>query len=116
VCSLRHNEPCARGKIRLKTALGARGDVGLKREASMDREHYSSAISSAVEFFEGYGTLAVILNVSVDDLRRWVEGKAYPPADVLRRIADLPRRRGRGHVAASKIGLAAGGDALIERP
>ena len=67
----------------------------------MNREHYSSAISSAVEFFEGYGTLAVILNVSVADLRRWAEGKSYPPAEVLRRIADLPRRRGRGHVAAA---------------
>jgi hypothetical protein len=82
---------CARGKIRLKTALGRRRDVGWKREASMDREHYSSTISSAVEFFEGYGTLAVILNVSVDDLRRWVEGKSYPPAEVLRRIDNLRR-------------------------
>jgi len=67
----------------------------------MDKETYASTISSAVEFFEGYGTLAVILNVSVDDLHRWVEGKSYPPAEVLRRIADLPRRRGRGHVAAA---------------
>jgi hypothetical protein len=58
----------------------------------MDKQHYSSAISSAVEFFEGYGTLAVILNVSVDDLRRWAEGKSYPPAEVLRRIAALARR------------------------
>jgi hypothetical protein len=77
---------------RRKLALGRRGDVGLVREASMDREHYSRAISSAVEFFEGYGTLAVILNVSVDDLRRWAEGKSYPPAEVLRRIAALARR------------------------
>jgi len=58
----------------------------------MDREHYSRAISSAVEFFEGYGTLAVILNVSVDDLRRWAEGTSYPPAEVLRRLATLARR------------------------
>ena len=58
----------------------------------MDREHYSSAISSAVEFFEGYGTLAVILNVSVADLRGWAEGKSYPPAEVLRRIANLGGR------------------------
>jgi hypothetical protein len=91
VCSLRHNDSCARGKIRLKTALDPRRDVGFKREASMDREHYSSTISSAVEFFEGYGTLAVILNVSVADLRRWVEGKSYPPAEVLRRIDNLRR-------------------------
>jgi len=58
----------------------------------MDREHYSKAISKAVELFEGYGTLAVILNVSVDDLRRWAEGKSYPPAEVLRRIAALAKR------------------------
>ena len=57
----------------------------------MDKETYASTISSAVEFFEGYGTLAVILNVSVDDLRRWVDGKSYPPAEVLRRIDNLRR-------------------------
>jgi hypothetical protein len=54
-------------------------------------ETYASSISSAVEFFEGYGTLAVILNVQVDDLRRWAEGKSYPPADVLHRIVSLRR-------------------------
>jgi hypothetical protein len=58
----------------------------------MDRKLYTSTISSAVEFFEGYGTLAVILNVSVDDLRGWAEGKSYPPADVLLRIVNLTRR------------------------
>jgi hypothetical protein len=61
----------------------------------MDRELYTSTISSAVEYFEGYATLAVILNVRVDDLRRWAEGESYPPADVLRRIVDMatpPRR------------------------
>jgi hypothetical protein len=60
----------------------------------MDREAYASTISSAVEYFEGYGTLAVILNVNVDDLRLWAEGKSYPPADVLRRIVNLTRRPG----------------------
>jgi hypothetical protein len=58
----------------------------------MDRQPYTSTISSAVEYFEGYGTLALILNVNVDDLRRWAEGKSYPPADVLLRIANLTRR------------------------
>ena len=57
----------------------------------MEKETYASTISSAVEFFEGYGTLAVILNVNVSDLRRWAEGKSYPPADVLRRIVNLRR-------------------------
>lgn len=59
----------------------------------MDREPYASAISRAVEDFEGYGTLAVILNVSVADLRQWAEGTSYPPAEVLRRIVELTQRR-----------------------
>ena len=58
----------------------------------MDREPYVATISRAVELFEGYGTLAVILNVSVADLRRWAEGTSYPPADVLRRLAGLALR------------------------
>jgi hypothetical protein len=81
---------CA-GKNPAENGARPRRDVGLEREASMEREHYSSAISSAVDFFEGYGTLAVILNVSVADLRRWVEGKSYPPAEVLHRIDNLRR-------------------------
>lgn len=55
----------------------------------MDRAPYASRISSLVEYFEGYETLAVILNVNVDDLRRWAEGKSRPPVDVFLRIADL---------------------------
>jgi len=58
----------------------------------MDSELYASTISDAAEYFEGYGTLAVILNVSVDDLRRWATGESYPPADVLRRIGNLALR------------------------
>jgi len=64
----------------------------------MDRELYTRTISSAVEYFEGYGMLAVILNVGVEDLRRWAEGKSRPPVDVFLRIVDLTtpplRRRG----------------------
>jgi hypothetical protein len=58
----------------------------------MDRDLYANTISSAVEFFEGYGTLAVILNVNVDDLRCWAEGKSYPPAEVYYRIVNLTKR------------------------
>jgi hypothetical protein len=61
----------------------------------MDRELYASTISSVVEYFEGYGTLAVILNVNVDDLRRWAEGKSRPPVDVFLRIVDLSARAAR---------------------
>jgi hypothetical protein len=55
----------------------------------MDRELYASTISSLVEYFEGYETLAVILNVNVDDLHRWAEGKSRPPVDVFLRMVDL---------------------------
>lgn len=58
----------------------------------MDTDLYANAISRAVEDFEGYGTLAVILNVSVADLRQWAEGQSYPPAEVLRRIVELTQR------------------------
>lgn len=58
----------------------------------MDRDSYARTISRLVEDFEGYGTLAVILNVNVADLRLWAEGKAYPPVDVFRRIAELTGR------------------------
>jgi hypothetical protein len=60
----------------------------------MDREQYASTISRAIEYFEGYATLAVILNVSVDDLRRWAHGQSRPPVDVFLRILDLTRRPG----------------------
>lgn len=58
----------------------------------MDREIYTSTISSLVEYFEGYGTLALILNVNVDELRRWAEGKSRPPTEIFLRIVDLARR------------------------
>ncbi len=58
----------------------------------MDREIYTSTISSLVDYFEGYGTLALILNVNVDELRRWAEGKSRPPTEVFFRIVDLARR------------------------
>ena len=58
----------------------------------MDTEPYASTISRAVDLFEGYATLAVILNVSVKDLRGWAEGTSYPPADVLQRIGNLMGR------------------------
>lgn len=58
----------------------------------MDKELYISTISSVVEYYEGYATLALILNVDVGDLRRWAEGKARPPTDIFMRIVDLARR------------------------
>jgi hypothetical protein len=63
----------------------------------MDTEHeaYASTISNVVEYFEGYGTLAVILNVNVADLRRWAEGKCRPPEDVFLRIVDFSQATSR---------------------
>jgi hypothetical protein len=58
----------------------------------VDREIYTSTISSLVEYFEGYGTLALILNVNVDELRRWAEGRSRPPTEIFLRIVDLARR------------------------
>jgi len=60
----------------------------------MDKELYASTISNVVEYFEGYATLAVILNVNVEDLRQWAEGKSRPPIDVFLRIADFNRATG----------------------
>ena len=58
----------------------------------MDRELYTRTITSLVDSFEGYGTLALILNVNVDELRRWAEGRSRPPTDVFLRMVDLARR------------------------
>lgn len=58
----------------------------------MDRELYTRTIASVVDYFEGYETLALVLNVSVEDLQRWAEGRSRPPTDVFFRIVDLARR------------------------
>lgn len=58
----------------------------------MDRELYTSTISSVVEYFEGYETLALVLNVNVDELRRWADGRSRPPTEVFFRIMDLARQ------------------------
>lgn len=58
----------------------------------MDRELYTRTISSVVDYYEGYETLALILNVNVDELRRWADGRARPPTEVFLRIVDLARR------------------------
>jgi hypothetical protein len=62
------------------------------QEDSLDRELYARTISKVVDYFEGYETLALILNVNVDDLRRWADGRSRPPTDIFFRIMDLARR------------------------
>ena len=102
VCSPRHRKRREDAKSRLQAPLDRTGKVILKRPNSrakrpnMEKVAYESAISRAVEDFEGYATLAVILNVSVANLREWAEGTSYPPAEVLRRIVDLTRRHDDG--------------------
>jgi hypothetical protein len=54
-----------------------------------EREINAATISGLVDYFGGYENLALILNVSVDDLRRWSEGKARPPAHIFFRFMDV---------------------------
>ena len=58
----------------------------------MDRELYTRTISSVVDYYEGYETLALILNVNVDELRRWADGRSRPPTEIFLRIVDLARQ------------------------
>ncbi len=60
--------------------------------AVVDRELYIRTISTVVDYFEGYDTLALILNVKVDELRRWADGRSRPPTEIFLRIVDLARR------------------------
>lgn len=46
-------------------------------------------ISALVEYFGGYEMLARILNVTVEDLRRWADGQGRPPSEVFSRLAEL---------------------------
>jgi hypothetical protein len=63
-----------------------------KYARSVDRELYTRTISSVVDYYEGYETLALILNVNVDELRRWADGRSRPPTEIFLRIVDLARR------------------------
>lgn len=76
-----------------KVALAKDSQVPSKRnaESALDRELYTSTISSVVDYFEGYETLALILNVHVEELRRWADGRSRPPTEVFFRIMDLAR-------------------------
>lgn len=58
-----------------------------------DKELYAQTIADLVEYFDGYTTLARVLNVKVDDLHRWSEGRARPPADVFFRMINLANRK-----------------------
>lgn len=89
----RNSGPFSLQKSARKVALARDSQVPSKRDAesALDRELYTSTISSVVDYFEGYETLALILNVHVDDLRRWADGRSRPPTEVFFRIMDLAR-------------------------
>ena len=58
-----------------------------------DKDPYSAnTIAGLVDYFGGDATVALILNVTVEDVRRWSEGKAQPPAHVLLRLTRGPSR------------------------
>ena len=53
-----------------------------------DKELYAGTIAGLMDYF-GPAHLAGILNVTVDDLYRWAQGKARPPIDVFFRMLNL---------------------------
>jgi hypothetical protein len=55
---------------------------------AIDRELYMQTIAAVISYY-GYTDLARILNVKVEDLRRWAAGERRPPTHVFLRIIDL---------------------------
>jgi hypothetical protein len=53
-----------------------------------DRNLYVRTITDVIDHY-GYTQLALYLNVSIDDLDRWVAGEDRPPTDVFLRILEL---------------------------
>jgi DNA-binding transcriptional regulator YiaG len=54
-----------------------------------DKELYVATIARLLNDFGSYGTIANILNVSVDDLRQWSLGRARPPSGIFFRMLHL---------------------------
>ena len=54
-----------------------------------DRNVHHRTLVALAEYFGGYSTLALILNVGVDELQGWAAGTARPPASVYPRLMDL---------------------------
>ena len=97
LCASRNNRRLNCREMRAQGVASNPGPPTLeaqRREGFVDREIYTRTISSLVDYYEGYETLALILNVKVEELQRWAGGKSRPPADVFFRIIDLARRPG----------------------
>jgi hypothetical protein len=52
----------------------------------------NAEINALVEYFGGFEILARILNVRVEDLKAWAEGRARPPTDISFRLLQLSGR------------------------
>ena len=66
-----------------------------------DRDLYAETIAGLIEYYGGHTTVARILNVTVQDLERWCEGKARPPTDIFLRVIDLKEQQ-KPRVAAKR--------------
>ena len=56
-----------------------------------DLERNARVVREAAEFFGGYETLALVLNVRAEQLVAWGRGLARPPVRQLQRIIELTR-------------------------
>lgn len=54
-----------------------------------DWEHQAQVVREAAEFFGGYDTLALVLNVRAEHLVAWGRGLVRPPVRQLQRIIEL---------------------------
>jgi hypothetical protein len=54
----------------------------------LDNEFFSATILQLIEYY-GIVDLALMLDVHVEDLYQWAEGRARPPAEVFLRVIDL---------------------------
>jgi len=59
-----------------------------------DRELHSQTVARAIDDY-GYSELALILNVTVEDLDSWATGQSRPPAHIFFRIINLTRATAR---------------------
>lgn len=55
----------------------------------VDKDLYADTIASLADYFGDHQTVADVLNVKVEDLRDWAEGKSRPPVDVSLRAANI---------------------------
>lgn len=53
-----------------------------------DRNLSARTVSDVINYY-GYTHVALILNVTIDDLHRWSAGERRPPIDVFLQIIDL---------------------------